>query len=107
MAQDFDGAQPKQETGEAGDRQRAETMSADGDRAAPGGLGGILGGAIVDRIEDGLDKAGIDPVQVLDTAQARVSDLQTMLLDEIRARPLRAVGWAAAAGVLVGLMSAR
>jgi ElaB/YqjD/DUF883 family membrane-anchored ribosome-binding protein len=36
-----------------------------------------------------------------------ISELQSLLEDHVRANPMRALGWAAAAGVLVGLWAAR
>lgn len=36
-----------------------------------------------------------------------VGELQSLLEDEIRANPMRALGWAVAAGVIVGLWAAR
>lgn len=35
------------------------------------------------------------------------ADLQAALVNEIQARPLRAIGWAAVAGLMVGLWAAR
>jgi hypothetical protein len=40
-------------------------------------------------------------------AGERVSQLEELLVNEIRARPLRAVGWAAAAGIMIGFWAAR
>jgi len=37
----------------------------------------------------------------------RGSEFEQLILDEIRARPLRALGWAAAAGAIVGIWAAR
>ena len=54
-----------------------------------------------------LQSAGVDTDRVAAVATERVSEFQQMIEDEIRARPLRAVGWAAAAGLVVGLMAAR
>lgn len=41
------------------------------------------------------------------TAGERVTELQQLLLNEVWARPLRALGWAAAAGVMLGFWAAR
>jgi hypothetical protein len=46
-------------------------------------------------------------VDSLDEDGPSQSDFQSLLLDEIRARPLRAVGWAAVAGLALGLWAAR
>lgn len=37
----------------------------------------------------------------------RVSQLEELLLNEIRARPLRALGWAVTAGIVIGFWAAR
>ena len=40
-------------------------------------------------------------------AGERMTELQEILVNEIRARPLRAIAWAAAAGVVLGFWAAR
>ena len=40
-------------------------------------------------------------------ADNRVGELQDMLIEQVRERPFRAVGWAAAAGFVIGILSAR
>lgn len=45
--------------------------------------------------------------EVTDAASESVSEFQQLLIDEIQARPLRALGWAAAAGVVLGFWAAR
>lgn len=60
-----------------------------------------------DELAENLKEFGIDTDRMSEAAHERVGDLQQMLIDEVRARPLRALGWAAAAGLVLGLMSAR
>lgn len=50
--------------------------------------------------------SGIDAGSAI-MAEDRVGELQDMLIEQIRERPFRAVGWAAAAGFVIGMMSAR
>lgn len=50
---------------------------------------------------------GIDTDRLTEAAGERVSELQRLLIEEVRAQPLRALAWAAAAGVIVGLWAAR
>jgi hypothetical protein len=45
--------------------------------------------------------------ELYEMAGERVSRLEEILANEIRARPLRAIGWAAVAGLLVGFWAAR
>lgn len=54
-----------------------------------------------------LKTYGVDTEQMTDVASERVSELQQIVSDEVRARPLRALGWAAAAGVVVGFWASR
>ncbi len=43
----------------------------------------------------------------VEMARERVTELQRLLLSEVRARPMRALGWAAAAGIILGFWAAR
>jgi hypothetical protein len=45
--------------------------------------------------------------ELVEIAGERVSQLQELLMNEVRARPLRAFGWAAAAGIVIGFWAAR
>ncbi|AMJ59380.1 hypothetical protein AXW83_02840 [Bosea sp. PAMC 26642] len=45
--------------------------------------------------------------ELADEAPERVTQRQTMVVDEIRARPLRAIAWAAAAGAVRGFLATR
>lgn len=58
-------------------------------------------------VSDNLRSVGVNTDEMAEIAERRVTELQEMLMDEIRARPLRALGWAAAAGLLVGLWAAK
>jgi ElaB/YqjD/DUF883 family membrane-anchored ribosome-binding protein len=58
-----------------------------------------------DALEDPAGEAEIDGQD--DNADEPVSELQRILLDEIRVRPFRAIGWAAAAGLALGLFVSR
>jgi ElaB/YqjD/DUF883 family membrane-anchored ribosome-binding protein len=46
-------------------------------------------------------------IEIAEQASERVSKLQELLMNEVRARPLRALGWAAAAGIVLGFWAAR
>lgn len=50
---------------------------------------------------------GVDTNQMTEAAGERVGELQEMLESEIRARPMRALGWALAIGVVVGFWVAK
>lgn len=54
-----------------------------------------------------LKAMGVDTNQMSDAAGERVGELQGMLENEIRARPMRALGWALAVGVIFGFWAAK
>ncbi|AZO82009.1 MULTISPECIES: hypothetical protein [unclassified Bosea (in: a-proteobacteria)] len=56
---------------------------------------------------DRLKAYGVDTDVMAEAATERVSELQQLIMDEVRARPLRALGWAAAAGVVFGFWAAK
>ena len=60
-----------------------------------------------DEVSDKLKQVGVDTDVMVDAAKEQVSELQRILMDEMRARPMRALGVAAAVGLFVGLMTAR
>lgn len=60
-----------------------------------------------DAATDRFKAYGVDTDVMAEAATERVSELQQMIMDEVRARPLRALGWAAAAGVVFGFWAAK
>ena len=58
-------------------------------------------------IAGSLKTYGVDTHQMTEVAGERVSELQRLIMDEVKARPMRALGWAAAAGVVFGFWAAR
>lgn len=54
-----------------------------------------------------LREAGVDTDQIIVTAREQADHVQRRITDEIRERPLRALGFAALAGVVFGLVTAR
>ncbi len=61
----------------------------------------------VTTVSDKLKAVGVDTDAMATAAKDQATELQKMLSEELRARPLRALGIAAALGVVVGLMTAR
>jgi hypothetical protein len=59
------------------------------------------------KITDSLKAYGVDTDVMTEAATERVGELQQMIMDEVRARPLRALGWAMAAGVVFGFWAAK
>lgn len=58
-------------------------------------------------VSDRLRSVGVDTDKMVDVAKEQASELQQLIEDEIRERPLRALGLAAAVGLFVGYLSAR
>ena len=54
-----------------------------------------------------LREAGVDTDQLVIQAKDQATELQRAVMQEIRDRPLRALGVAAAAGLLIGLLTSR
>jgi ElaB/YqjD/DUF883 family membrane-anchored ribosome-binding protein len=54
-----------------------------------------------------LRAAGLDTDRMVDVAKEQATELQRLIEEEIRERPLRALGLAAAVGLFVGFLSAR
>ncbi|TCR68277.1 hypothetical protein [Bosea sp. BK604] len=54
-----------------------------------------------------LKSIGVDTNQMTDVAQERAGEFQEMLESEIRARPMRALGWALGVGVVLGFWAAK
>lgn len=54
-----------------------------------------------------LKSFGVDTDQMTEAASQRASELQRLAIDEIRDRPLRALGWAAFAGFMLGVWVSR
>ncbi len=77
--------------------------------AAENAATGVVDSALKmrDEVSDKLKSVGVDTDQMVDAAKEQVSELQRILMDEMRARPMRALGVAAAVGLFVGLMTAR
>jgi ElaB/YqjD/DUF883 family membrane-anchored ribosome-binding protein len=58
-------------------------------------------------VSERLRAVGVDTDRMADVAREQASELQKLIEDEIRERPLRALGLAAAVGLFVGYLSAR
>ena len=63
--------------------------------------------AAASEVSKNLKSVGIDTDRMTEAAGEQVSELQSLLLAEIRAQPLRALAWAAAAGVIFGFWAAK
>lgn len=58
-------------------------------------------------VSERLRAVGVDTDKMTDVAMEQASELQKLIEDEIRERPLRALGLAAAVGLFVGYLAAR
>ena len=66
-----------------------------------------IAGASEGQVLSDLKSVGIDTDRMTEAAGQHVSELQRLVLDEVRARPMRALAWAAAAGVAFGFWAAK
>ncbi|RDJ26852.1 hypothetical protein DWF00_01345 [Bosea caraganae] len=62
---------------------------------------------LVANVSSKLKAVGVDTDKMADVAKEQATDLQRLIVEEIRERPLRALGLAAAVGLFVGFLSAR
>lgn len=62
---------------------------------------------LVAQVGDRLKEAGIDPERVLTAARDQAGEVQDKVAAEVQAHPLRTLGLAAAAGLVVGYLSSR
>ena len=58
-------------------------------------------------VSERLRAVGVDTDKMVDVAKEQATELQQLIEDEIRERPLRALGIAAAVGLFIGFLSAR
>jgi ElaB/YqjD/DUF883 family membrane-anchored ribosome-binding protein len=64
-------------------------------------------GELADTVSDKLRTVGVDPDVMVSEAKRQAGELQAMLSDELRRHPVRALGVAAAVGLVIGLLTAR
>ena len=62
---------------------------------------------IAANVTERLRAVGVDTDRMVDVAKEQATELQKLIEEEIRERPLRALGLAAAVGLFVGFLSAR
>ncbi len=62
---------------------------------------------LVATVGERLRSVGVDTDRLTEVAKEQATDLQRLIEEEIRERPLRALGLAAAVGLFVGFLSAR
>jgi ElaB/YqjD/DUF883 family membrane-anchored ribosome-binding protein len=64
-------------------------------------------GELAETVSSKLMTVGVDTDKMATLAKDQASELQRMIGDELRTHPMRALGIAAAVGVVVGLMTSR
>lgn len=63
--------------------------------------------AVASEVSADLRSVGVDTDRMTEAAGEGGSELQSLLIDEVRAQPLRALAWAAAAGGVIGFWAAK
>lgn len=63
--------------------------------------------SLVAQVGERLKEAGIDPERVLTAARDQAGEVQDKVVEEVKTHPLRTLGIAAAAGLVVGYLSSR
>jgi ElaB/YqjD/DUF883 family membrane-anchored ribosome-binding protein len=61
----------------------------------------------VSTVSDRLKSVGVDPDILASVAKDQASNLQQFIAEELKTRPVRALGVAAAVGLVLGLMTTR
>lgn len=92
---------------EAIDRAMEVFETAKNDAAAAGRAAQRTASDLASDLVRRLKDAGVDTDQLVIQAKDQATELQRAMLQEIRNRPMRALGVAAAAGLLIGLLSMR
>ena len=62
---------------------------------------------VADTVSSKLKSAGVDADKMMDAAKEKTAEYQDLIVDQLRAHPMRALGIAAAVGAVVGFMTAR
>lgn len=62
---------------------------------------------VVAQVGERLKAAGVDPERLIEAARDQAGDVQKKVADEVKTNPLRTLGLAAAAGLVVGYLSNR
>jgi ElaB/YqjD/DUF883 family membrane-anchored ribosome-binding protein len=83
-------------------REKVTAGAADMGRTVADEAGELAAG-----VQERLKAVGVDTDVMLGAAKDQAGELQRLVADELKTRPLRALGLAAAAGLIVGYLSAR
>ncbi len=62
---------------------------------------------LAENVSTKLKSVGVDTDVMVNAAKGRATELQKLLMSELQDRPMRALGIAAAVGVLFGMLSSR
>jgi ElaB/YqjD/DUF883 family membrane-anchored ribosome-binding protein len=62
---------------------------------------------VAENVSSKLKSIGVDTDVMVDMAKDKATDLQKLLMSELKDRPMRSLGIAAAVGLLFGYMSSR
>jgi len=101
------GAKAENMKDEAVDKMNTTIDSAQRDATRAAENMGRSASEMAETVSTKLKTVGVDTDVMVNAAKDQASELQRIIADELRVRPVRALGIAAAVGVFVGLMTAR
>lgn len=107
MAQTRTRASTKATAEDAANRVKQETETLRQDASKLGEKMMRDASEMADTVSTKLKSVGVDTDVMVDAAKGQASELQRLIAEELRTHPLRALGIAAALGVVVGLMTSR
>lgn len=107
MAQNRTRASTKAATEQAANRVRQDAETLRQDASELGETVMRNASEVAETVSAKLKAVGVDTDVMVDAAKGQASELQRLIAEELRARPLRALGIAAALGLVVGMMTTR
>lgn len=107
MAQNRTRESTKAAAEQAANRVRQDTESLRQDASELGDKMMRNASEMAENVSTKLKSVGVDTDVMVDAAKGQASELQRIITEELRTRPLRALGIAAALGIVVGMMTTR
>lgn len=107
MAQNRTRASTKAAAEQAANRVRQDTEALRQDASELGEKMMHNASEMAENVSTRLKSVGVDTDVMVDAAKGQASELQRLIAEELRTRPIRALGIAAVLGIVVGMMTTR